>query len=834
MPRKDDSFKAWLQGRVAGLLPSSGAFVIWCDPDVHWVELLREASQSNAFELLEARQGIEPATELELRHRLWSAKGKSKVVWVPLARHDLSWLKVFELSATHVWSASLADALREFGVNIRQSEEADLRSLLPQQARLWFAEPKQVWYGLSAAVAKGALVTDARVLEVLAGGPGEFKELRDRDHFTVFARRVIDDYGLPDPETKDEHSWRTEAAARLLVTEAAKESPRSPPRDSERVIPAGHARSAALGLLRTWQDSVRFQDSFERVVQEADKVAGLSFWARNLDSAPTRPLASRVVEETLFAALTNKLEQVEEVDRLAEELAARGASARDRVGGYWAQRASNPVGWKKLVELADVADQFVECRGAPATWTSAQEAITWYAERGWRLDKSAETLFVETPDLPAGLIRVRQRLRSAYLRLTDTVGRRFSELLSRDPDTLAKLPSAGEHVLAELEREKVPTALVVLDACRLELGHRLRDELDGAQRTAVEWAIAPIPSVTALGMAYALPVRRSELSVSIDPGGTGFSVSVAGSTGNLAVAAERRAFLKKQFGAVKSISIAEVLAADGVVPAVPTRGPRLLHVEGAEFDHDGHEGSLELTGASEHIDRYARAVRRLRDAGWRRVIVTTDHGYFHWNPDKDEVEAKPAGDVLWSSRRAVVGTNLRDTAGVLLRVSGAKDLLVSVPRSVNAYRTYGGMGYFHGGALPQEVVVPVVIATWPARSAKVGVVLKAVGQITSETPKFEVQAAFTGQGGMFPESGQLSRAVVVKVKEPTSGKLVFRQAGQTLVEPSADPAVVQLEVVEPRPRVSYGTVLRVEVVDADNEEMLAHEEITLKVDIDEW
>ena len=54
-----------------------------------------------------------------------------------------------------------------------------------------------------------------------------------------------------------------------------------------------------------------------------------------------------------------------------------------------------------------------------------------------------------------------------------------------------------------------------------------------------------------------------------------------------------------------------------------------------------------------------------------------------------------------------------------------------VPRSVNAFRTYGGLGFFHGGATLQELVIPVVVATWPAKASKVEVVLKPVGHIAT-------------------------------------------------------------------------------------------------------
>jgi hypothetical protein len=41
-------------------------------------------------------------------------------------------------------------------------------------------------------------------------------------------------------------------------------------------------------------------------------------------------------------------------------------------------------------------------------------------------------------------------------------------------------------------------------------------------------------------------------------------------------------------------------------------------------------------------------------------------------------------------------------------------------------------------------------------------------------------------------------------------------------------------MVEPKPQLAYGTALLVEVLDADDEEILVREDVTLKTDISDW
>ena len=58
--------------------------------------------------------------------------------------------------------------------------------------------------GIDAGNARGALIDDARMLQVLAGETGEFDHLRTDGRFDFFANRAVKDLGLPDPTGKAE------------------------------------------------------------------------------------------------------------------------------------------------------------------------------------------------------------------------------------------------------------------------------------------------------------------------------------------------------------------------------------------------------------------------------------------------------------------------------------------------------------------------------------------------------------------------------------------------------------------------------------------------------
>jgi len=829
-----DSFQQWLIGEIQSVLARQSPtppFILWCDPDREWLELLRVAAQAGGIELW-----ADPdAHELSIRDRFANAPQAQRVIWLPVARGELTWFKVFELEAEEVWERNLLTALRDYGVTIPREHESDLLPILPAHAREWFGKPQCTWQELTPGNAKGALVDDHRMLQVIAGEPGEFGLLREEERFAIFARRSVDDFGFSDPTNMDEESWRVTTTAYMLCTDAAAGNPQTPPNESERIIQSGLPRDRALKLLKAWQANVHYMAAFERLAQQADTTIGLTFWARNL-STPPRAKTSRAVEETLFTQYAEKLERIEDIETLVGMLEKQLQLFKDRESGFWGRLATNKVGWNYLVQLAHAASLLAENAQIEATWQVAIDAVTWYTTRGWKLDEVGETLFSESHDLPASLFPVRLRLRRAYLRATDRIGQAFSELIAHAPGELMKLPSAGEVLLEKLAAKKVPTALLILDACRLDLGERLAalfNHGEPAKRAEVITALAPIPSITPLGMAFALPMKRDQLHVDLTADRKTFRVTADGFDGDLAIAEQRRKWLTKYADAKEFFSIAEVLDSDKLKRT--GKLPKLIVVQGAELDHSGHEGQLQLTGANEHIERYDAAIRRLRDAGFMRILMVTDHGFFHWQPESDEIESgKPSGDIQWSSRRAIVGKDLSLYSALHFQIPQSS-LEVVVPRSINAFKTYGGVGFFHGGATLQELIIPVLEFNWPPKATKTPVVLKPVETITSEAPRVRIEAGAVGQQTMFGiDSKIIARRVMVKIQDPSTGKLVFRYTDPISIEPGGEAVTVQLVLVDPKPQLPAGSPLIVMVLDSDDEEIVAREEVTLKVDIDEW
>lgn len=849
---KLDSFRNWLRQEILQVLSRKMArppLLIWCDPERVWKDLLEAAAEGDAFELW-----AEEAHELLLRERFCQEPPAPRVVWLPVSSEDISYFRVFALQAEAVWELSLPEALSRYGVDLPFDQLHDLKPLLPAHAKEWLDYPLSHWKEhLSPGQVKTSLIDDDLFLQILASPGRPLSGFIGQDRLPIFNRRAVEDFGLPplfdprlkrvEPDALDVESWQVRAVTTLLVTDATTRWPYTPPGDQERLIPGGPARENALKLLARWQKHIDLMDDFETLAAKADGLTTLQYWARNLERLPP-PLASPVAENTLFQAEVERLAALDTFEEVARYLEVNATAYQQHARGFWGERAKAKVGWYQLVQLAEVAGLLYQQTNVEHGWTTPGEAVAWFTQVGWQVDRTGEGLFREDPDLPGGLVGVRAKLREAYLRHLDHTNIAFSQLLAQagmgDPLPL-NLPYGGQVIQDVVAKASArnPIAVVVLDACRYDLGQALADLLNQGEpgrRAQVSAACAPLPSDTPLGMAYSLPGVADRLRVELlEKDGADWQIALDAFQGNLAGAADRRKWLKRTYKLSDQsfLTVADVVDTDSPEKINARSLGKLVFI--FEDTLDDHDQVFRPFGLDQVVARYAALVRRLRSGGYHTIFVVTDHGFFHWDPAPDEKDLpKPEGDILWKSRRAIVGRNLRHPSALKFRVTGSDDLECCIPRSIGAFKTYGKLGFFHGGATLQELVIPVVTASWPQKAQKIDVVLKPIEHIASLSQRVEV-ASGAIQKDLFGKVDEnlLARQVLVKVVQAKTGKLIFKSKAPVSVEPGGPLVTVELTRLEGA-EATRGTELEMLVVDADDEEILDRRVVKLMVEIDEW
>ena len=302
--------------------------------------------------------------------------------------------------------------------------------------------------------------------------------------------------------------------------------------------------------------------------------------------------------------------------------------------------------------------------------------------------------------------------------------------------------------LADAERTRA--FVIISDAFRYEAAKELVEELNSRYRMNAELSamLGVLPSYTSLGMASLLP--HSKLAYNAKGEVLVDEKSVAGTEAR----SKQLATVEGMACQAKDLRVMKREAARALV-----EGKRVVYIYHNVIDARGDSASTE----GETFEAVAACIGELMDLvqlcmntlNAARIWVTADHGFLfqHDAPaatDKSQLSHKPA-DAVKVKKRYVIGRDLGASPeahhGTINVTAGAEgDMEFWVPRGANRFHFAGGARFVHGGAMPQEVVVPLVTVTQlrgkrkeGTRSEKVSVqVLNTKHKITTPKHRFEL------------------------------------------------------------------------------------------------
>ena len=252
--------------------------------------------------------------------------------------------------------------------------------------------------------------------------------------------------------------------------------------------------------------------------------------------------------------------------------------------------------------------------------------------------------------------------------------------------------------------------VIISDAFRYEAAQELATELNGKYRfeATLSSQLGVLPSYTALGMASLLPHKMLAYQ--------GTEVLVDGKS---SIASERASILQAVGGtACKSH---ELMAKKKDEGREFVKDKRVVYIYHDTVDSVGDDGKTEghtFEAVRRAIDEVAAIVTYIvNNLNGNHVVVTADHGFLFTETarvetDKSKLNDKPASTIL-AKKRYLLGPNLPDNDaawhGKLSVTAGAEgDMEFWIPKGANLFHFVGGARFAHGGAMPQEIVVPVV------------------------------------------------------------------------------------------------------------------------------
>ena len=260
------------------------------------------------------------------------------------------------------------------------------------------------------------------------------------------------------------------------------------------------------------------------------------------------------------------------------------------------------------------------------------------------------------------------------------------------------------------ESENRRAFVIISDAFRYEAAQELTTELNGKYRfeATLSSQLGVLPSYTSLGMAALLPHKTLAYK--------GTDVLVDGKS---SIAGERDGILQAAGGmALKSD---ELMARKKEEGREVVKDKRVVYIYHNTVDAVGDDGKTEgktfeavRTAINELVALVGYIINNLNG---HHIVVTADHGFLFTetarvDTDKSKLNERPEDAVL-VKKRFLLGPNLpnneaawRGKLSVTSGVDGEMDFWI--PKGANLFHFVGGARFVHGGAMPQEIVVPVV------------------------------------------------------------------------------------------------------------------------------
>ncbi|MFY9972629.1 MAG: BREX-1 system phosphatase PglZ type B [Chromatiaceae bacterium] len=308
------------------------------------------------------------------------------------------------------------------------------------------------------------------------------------------------------------------------------------------------------------------------------------------------PVTNRQDEDRLRTGLKGLagLQRAEALKRLGQ-LCEQHVRRADTL---WAELGEAPLA-RAAVHLRTLAEG-IAAGLAGNDWDGLAAA---YLERGWLVDSSAWRAYAAVRDAP-DVEAVQAALRAVYLPWLE----KLAERVQGWPTTY---PMAGPAQVQRFE-PAFGTVLVFVDGLRCDLGlelARLLRERDLDVSVATRWSA--LPTITATAKPAWLPLADALIGSRLPEG---FEPQLAESGKNLTTQGFRN-----------------LLAARGwswLDPAAMGDPAGAAWTEAGTFDHDGHaQGARLAWRIEEELRAVALRVRDLLQAGWRRAVLLTDHGW---------------------------------------------------------------------------------------------------------------------------------------------------------------------------------------------------------------
>lgn len=251
--------------------------------------------------------------------------------------------------------------------------------------------------------------------------------------------------------------------------------------------------------------------------------------------------------------------------------------------------------------------------------------------------------------------------------------------------------------------------VIISDALRYEAGVELYEQLKYRLNAQVEINAmqTSLPSYTQLGMASLLPGKLTD----IDENGHVYVNGISSSGLD-----NRNRILQQTEPDAIALNLDDLIQKGKEEGLALIKGKRVVYLYHNLIDATGDKQSTErytFKDVKAAIKELQQAVQKITGT-WagKRIFITADHGFLYQESavDSDQKTMRINGTIYDSNRRFAIGKHLEEVPGsqrISLSYLGL-EIEALIARGLNRFTAGGGMKFVHGGAMPQEAIIPVI------------------------------------------------------------------------------------------------------------------------------
>jgi len=814
-----------LRGEFNEYFQSSNAeLILWLDPERQWRGVIEHLKDD--FRIVEFNGSqLEVKAEVELT---WDKGERPKFVLYlgGLSRDDLTVLKEYEFSGK-VFEETILQALAQWGLEFEREHEPQLQEMLPILVTRFATKSMSFWKDRLTPENLRALLFDPDdIRKMLAQPEITTQELEEKETYQVFCDYAMDRLAGPDPRDCKPQKWAECFTGYLILTEVRAASGRdtSFPQFDIAYADDRHEKEC-LSFLKEWMRNATYKDDFKRLSEKVEKKYDLSSWAVSQKTLVDSE-SSLVLERASEKSMLSRINAAGTLKELRSLVASESNIILEMSSHFWSNEGET-VAWKALDVVRRIMTAIGRASSEMEETDSASEMAQKYRDDWWKIDNDYRTFRLQT-DANDKLKTLSRHARTIYRDYQNQLNKKFLNLISKQRDLSIQGFPYQSNFWEKIASSKKRRAVILVDALRFELGQDLMGRCQQSMRDAeisCEPLIASLPTLTPIGMSFLIPAR----DIKVDVVDGNWRVQSKDSTGNLAVAAERKKVIKKRHpkSAIFDNLEALISASD-----VDLKQGNPIVVFTRELDCLGHDSgllNLSLDYLGEYLNGLSKGIKRLTTAGIEEIHIASDHGFIIIEDviDADKIPFGKDTSILYAGHRCLVGKNLPDNLGVVFDLPNSDGLKFCVPQGTGMFKKRGKNDFLHGGLSLQEILVPYVRVTVRKVHPKYGAKFKAPATVHNLIFEVEILRAIPGEGYMIGSPRYLEVRGFLgtdKIIQQTEPDYVMNEANESL----------QIRIrIKPGTKFKYGDTLRLELKDVDTGELLDSANVRIEVESNE-